>query len=191
MSFLRKIGIFGGSFDPVHLGHLHLATVAKEALTLDEVRFVPCRISPHKTDTPPASGADRLALLQLATAGIPWAVVDDLELLESDLSYSFQTAETMARRFPQAHLFWLMGSDQWAALPRWKNPQRLAACVDFIVLTRGETPESRPGYRLHVIQHEHPATSTAIRAAISSGQDSEWLAPDVSREISSRGLYQD
>lgn len=191
MPAARKIGIFGGTFDPVHLGHLHLANVAKDTLDLDEVRFLPCRISPHKTDTLPTNGDDRLALLRLATAGIPWAVIDDLELIEPNLSYSFQTAEAMTTRFPNARLFWIMGGDQWAALPRWKNPRQLANRVEFVVLARGGLPQSRPGYRLHVIRGEHPATSTAIRKTISSGQCPSWLHPDVMKEIKSRRLYQD
>ncbi|RYD35901.1 MAG: nicotinic acid mononucleotide adenylyltransferase, partial [Verrucomicrobiaceae bacterium] len=79
MNVPRKIGLFGGTFDPVHLGHVHLADLARETLGLDEVRFIPCRISPHKTGTHPAGPADRLEMLELATAGLPWAVVDDIE----------------------------------------------------------------------------------------------------------------
>ncbi len=190
MSSTRKIGIFGGTFDPVHLGHLHLASLAKDALGLDEVRFLPCRISPHKTGTAPASAEDRLEMLRLATAGIPWAVVDDFELKQAGPSYSYQTAEAMAERFPDARLFWIMGGDQWDALPRWKHPERLAACVDFAVLARGETPRPRAGYKLHVIQGEHPASATGIRNVASAGKAAPWLHPDVSHHIGSRRLYQ-
>jgi len=186
----RKIALFGGTFDPVHLGHLHLATLAKDALGLDEVRFLPCRISPHKPGTAPASGGDRCEMLRLATAGIPWAVVDDFELQQPGPSYSYQTAEAMARRFPDARLFWIMGCDQWDALPHWKNPQRLAELVEFIVLARGETPLPRDGYRLHVICGEHPATATAIREAIAAGTPPTWLPPSVAQWISEKKIYQ-
>jgi nicotinate-nucleotide adenylyltransferase len=191
MSALRKIGIFGGTFDPVHLGHVHLATVAKEALALDEVRFLPCRISPHKTGHAPASGEDRLEMLRLATREIPWAVVDDFELTQPDPSYSFLTAEAMAEKFPAARLFWIMGGDQWDALPRWKNPERLAALVEFIVLARGDSPAPRDSYRLHRVDGQHPASATAIREAISNGNASPpWLDPAVARWISEKSLYQ-
>ena len=189
MSEIRKIGIFGGTFDPVHLGHLHLASLAKEALKLDEVRFLPCQISPHKTGTPPASSTDRLEMLHLATAGIPWAVIDDSELQENGPSYSFQTAEAMAARFPGARLFWIMGGDQWDALPSWKNPERLASCVEFAVLSRGAPPKPRPGYRLHPIPGEHPASATKIREAISTGKLPPWLHEDVARHIATHRLY--
>lgn len=186
----RKIALFGGTFDPVHLGHIHLATLAQDALKLDEVRFLPCRISPHKPGTAPASGEHRCEMLRLATAGLPWAVVDDFELHQPGPSYSYQTAETMAGRFPQARLFWIMGYDQWNALPRWKNPQQLAALVEFIVLARGETPQPQEGYRLHVVQGGHPASATAIREAASKGEAAHpWLNPEVARWISVNGLY--
>jgi nicotinate-nucleotide adenylyltransferase len=185
----RNIGIFGGTFDPVHLGHLHLASLAQEALALDEIRFLPCKISPHKTGTPPARGPDRLAMLHLATAGIPWAVVDDFELRESGPPYSFETAEAMAARFSDDRLFWIMGGDQWDALPSWKNPERLASCVEFAVLSRGTPLRSRIGYHLHTIPGHHPASATAIREAISVGKSPPWLHKDVMRYIISRNLY--
>jgi nicotinate-nucleotide adenylyltransferase len=187
----RKIGLFGGTFDPVHLGHMHLAALAKDALGLDVVRFLPCQISPHKTGTAPASGEDRVEMLRLAIQGLPWAVVDDFELQQSGPSYSYQTAEAMAERFPGARLFWIMGGDQWDALPRWKHPERLADHVEFAVLCRGEPPLAREGFRLHLIQGDHPASATAIRAAISSGANiPQWLPPAVASWIEEKGLYQ-
>lgn len=190
MSRTRKIGLFGGTFDPVHLGHLHLATLAKDALALDEVRFLPCRISPHKAGSAPASGDDRCEMLRLATIGLPWAVTDDFELRQTEPSYSYLTAEAMAVKFPTARLFWIMGGDQWDALPRWKHPERLTACVEFIVLSRGEIPAPRDGYRLHVVQSRHPASSTAIREAIHDGlTDPPWLDPRVAKWIIDHGIY--
>ena len=190
MTSPRKIALFGGTFDPVHLGHIHLAELAKNSLELDEVRFLPCRISPHKTDRHPASGEDRAEMLRLATAGLPWAVVDEYELHQPGPSFSFQTAEAMAERFPGARLFWIMGGDQWEALPQWKRPEHLAKCVEFIVFSRGEPLQAREGYRWHFIQGGHPASATGIRHALSSGINShEWLHPDVSRWIADRQLY--
>lgn len=186
----RKIALFGGTFDPVHLGHIQLATLAQDALGLDQVRFLPCQISPHKTGSTPASGTDRCAMLHLATTGIPWAIVDDFELQQPGPSYSYQTAEAMTGRFPEARLFWIMGFDQWDALPRWANPQRLAALVEFIVLARGEMPQPRTGCRMHVIQDGHPAAATAIREAISSGETTHpWLDPKVAAWIAAKALY--
>jgi nicotinate-nucleotide adenylyltransferase len=186
----RKIALFGGTFDPVHHGHIHLATLAKEALGLDEVRFLPCRISPHKAGSQPASGEDRCEMLRLATGDLPWAVVDDFELHQPGPSYSFQTAEAMADRFPDARLFWIMGGDQWESLPRWKNPERLAELVEFIVLARGKAPEPRDGYRLHFVHGQHPASATEIRGTIAGGKSTHpWLDTRVADWIDRHSLY--
>jgi nicotinate-nucleotide adenylyltransferase len=129
-------------------------------------------------------------MLRLATRELPWAVVDDFELHQPEPSYSFETAEAMARRFPQDRLFWIMGGDQWTALPRWKYPERLAACVDFIVLARGDQPQPREGWRMHPVAGGHPASATAIRDAMRCDEgDSPWLAREVAAWIRRHGLY--
>jgi nicotinate-nucleotide adenylyltransferase len=192
MAAVRKIALFGGTFDPVHHGHLHLASAAVDELGLDEVRFLPCRISPHKQHRAPTPAADRLEMLRLATAGLPWAVVDDCEAKREGPSYSYQTAEAMAARFPQARLFWIMGGDQWAVLEQWAESQRLAACVEFIVFTRDGAGDLAPraGYRLHSLHTSHPASSTVIREALVAGATNhEWLAENVCDYIRSHGLY--
>lgn len=188
----RRIALFGGTFDPVHLGHLHLAELAKDQLALDEVRFLPCRISPHKVGIAPSSPEHRLEMLRLATAGLPWAVVDDFELQRPGPSFSYQTAEAIAAREPAARLFWIMGGDQWDALPRWSHPERLAAAVEFIVLDRGEASLPRPDFRMCRIPGEHPASATAIRQAVASGVDPQtlrWLPPPAATYIQAHGLY--
>jgi nicotinate-nucleotide adenylyltransferase len=188
----RRIALFGGTFDPVHLGHIHLAESARNALSLDEVRFLPCRISPHKLDTAPTAADYRLEMLRLATAALTWAVVDDFELQSEGPSFSYQTAEAMKERYPEARLFWIMGTDQWDVLPDWRHSERLAACVEFIVFTRGANPQPRDGYTMHTIEEIHPASATEIRYAIHSGETHHaWLAPAVAEFICQRGLYKD
>jgi nicotinate-nucleotide adenylyltransferase len=186
----RKIALFGGTFDPVHHGHIHIARAAVEKLGLDEVRFLPCRISPHKSTSRPTPAADRLEMLRLATAGLPWAVVDDFETRRGEPSYSYQTAEAMARKYPDARLFWIMGGDQWAAIDQWAEPARLAACVEFIVFTRGGPLAQHTGFHVHPLVAEHPASATEIRKALSRGAvDHEWLDGQVARWIINCGLY--
>lgn len=180
----RKIGLFGGTFDPVHLGHIHLADLARKSLELDEVRFIPCQISPHKTGSQPASANDRFRMLELATADLPWAEVDDIEVTGNEPNYSYLTAERMKERFPDSRLFWIMGGDQWEALPRWKHPERLAAAVEFIVLARNDSPQPRAGYRMHLVAGEHPASSTAVRKG-----NLEHLHADVREHITRSRLY--
>jgi nicotinate-nucleotide adenylyltransferase len=188
----RRIALFGGTFDPVHLGHLHLAELAKNQLALDEVRFLPCRISPHKTGIAPAPPEHRLEMLRLATAGLPWAVVDDFELQHPGPSFSYQTAEAISAREPSARLFWIMGGDQWDALPRWSHPERLAAAVEFIVLDRGQPSLPRPGFRMCRIPGAHPASATAIRRAVADGVDPQslpWLPRPAATYLQAHGLY--
>jgi nicotinate-nucleotide adenylyltransferase len=191
MAEARKIGLFGGTFDPVHRGHIHLAGAARTQLGLDEVRFIPCRISPHKPGSRPTPAADRLQMLRLATAGLPWAVVDDRETLREGPSFSYQTAEAMARDFPGCRLFWIMGNDQWKALDTWEQPGRLAACVEFAVFARCGRPMQRAGCELHALDGDHPASATTIRDAIRRGEsDHPWLAPEVGRWIRKHRIYQ-
>jgi nicotinate-nucleotide adenylyltransferase len=185
-----RIGLFGGTFDPVHLGHLHIARMARETMQLDQVRFIPCRVSPHKPDGKPAAFAHRMKMLELALVNLPWAVADDIESRMEEPSYSWRTADVLHRSMPEASLFWIMGGDQWTALPRWAEPERLAACVEFIVVARGVPPEPRVGFAMHPLDCTHPASATEIRRAIADGaQDHPWLDPAVAEYIVSHALY--
>ncbi len=186
----RRIALFGGTFDPIHLGHVEIARRAKDLLELDEIRFLPCHTSPHKVGVASAPAADRLEMARLATQGLPWAVVDDFDLSRPPPSYSYETAEEMARRFPGTRLFWLMGADQWRALPRWKEPERLAKRVEFIVFARDGEPEPHSGWAMHFLTGTHPASATAIRQALAEGRTGiPWLDPEVEGFIRRRRLY--
>ena len=167
-----------------------MAEAAVRALGLDEVRFIPCRISPHKQGSAPATANDRMAMLRLAMADAPWAVIDDLELRREGLSYSYETAEEMRAKFPEAKLYWIMGGDQWEALPTWKHPERLAQCVEFIVVARGGKIASRDHFTMHPIPSEHPASATHVREALAGGDlNHAWLHPDVAKYIRTHRLY--
>lgn len=188
----QRICLFGGTFDPVHLGHSYIARAAIRELHLDELIFLPCRQSPHKTGKKHASGEHRLNMCRMAIEGVPSVSVDDHDLTATEPSYSWRTAEHMKKRFPDARLFWLMGTDQWQALPRWNRAEHLADLVEFIVFTRGDEPEPRKGFRLHSIQGDHPASASAIRKAILQGEEShvkEWLNPAVLDYIHLHQLY--
>lgn len=184
-----KVGIFGGSFDPVHEGHIHLANLARQAAGLDEVWFLPCHISPHKTGRPPTPGETRVKWLETATARLPWAKIATLELQSEAPSYSYQTMQTLSERHPGTEWFWIMGGDQWAALPTWKHPEIIADLASFIVLARnGSSVVERPGYRLLVVHGEHPASATEIRKALALGETTiPHLDPAVARMIGEGG----
>ncbi|MDB6078520.1 MAG: nicotinate (nicotinamide) nucleotide adenylyltransferase [Akkermansiaceae bacterium] len=186
----ERIALFGGTFDPIHLGHLEIARLAKEALELDKVIFLPCRTSPHKQGIETAPAADRLEMVRLAIAELPWAEVDDHDLAAPAPSYSYLTAEEMARRHPDAKLFWLMGADQWRALPRWAEPGRLARVVDFIVFARDGAPLPHSGWEMHAFSGTHPASATAIREAVRNGNmPLNWLPAAVADYIFRHQLY--
>ena len=184
-----NICLFGGTFDPIHLGHTHIAQAAVDQFQLDQVIFLPCKQSPHKQGQDHASEHHRLEMCRLATAGCDWAEVDDFDLTAPAPSYSWRTAEVMTKRFPNARLFWLMGTDQWQALPRWNRPDHFASLVEFIVFTRGETPKPREGYRLHAIAGDHPASATVIRKSAKNHLRTDWLASEVSDYIVANHLY--
>ncbi|MDX1681053.1 MAG: nicotinate (nicotinamide) nucleotide adenylyltransferase [Akkermansiaceae bacterium] len=190
MTSASRIGLFGGTFDPVHLGHVAMAEAAHEALKLDWVHYLPCRISPHKLDQSPTSAEHRLEMLKLASANQDWAVVNDIETRREGPSYSWMTAEDMSRNMPESRLFWIMGSDQWEALERWNQPQRLANCVEFVVFHRGREPEPRAGYRLRPLPAVHEAMATEIRKRLVAGEKKHlWLDEQVAGYIEQHRLY--
>lgn len=189
MSSLRRVALFGGSFDPVHNGHLQVADTAREALDLDLVLFIPCRQSPHKEEGTVASEEDRLEMLSLALEDKIWAGVSEVEMLLPPPSYSWITAEAMHDIYPDSRLFWLMGADQWAVIQSWARPRYLAELVEFIVHDRGGAARPQPGFRAHFIQGDHPASASAIREGMPESFEFGWLDPKVERFIREHGLY--
>lgn len=189
-----RLALFGGTFDPVHEGHLEVAQNAVKSLGLDKVIFLPCRQSPHKTEAAGASEQERLQMLQLATADLGWAEVDDWEFDQPLPSYSWRTAEVFQEKYAGAELHWLMGWDQWEVLPTWNRYSYLASLVGFIVHAR-DGIEGRlvqhPGARVRFVAGEHPASSTQIRTALASGGASprEWLPASVASFIAANSLY--
>jgi nicotinate-nucleotide adenylyltransferase len=185
----RRIALFGGTFDPVHEGHRHVARLAHQQAHLDEVIFIPCQQSPHKTNSTSAGIDDRLAMLRLA-ATEPWMQVSDYEARTPGPSFSYLTVEHFIAEQPQAEWFWLMGCDQWNALPRWKHPEILARHLTFLVFSRGEIPQARDGYRMMHLQGTHPASASALRDA--SGAhflDPHWLHPSVRDYLLAKKIY--
>jgi nicotinate-nucleotide adenylyltransferase len=182
--------LFGGSFDPVHEGHRAIAAEALEVLGLKKLIFVPCRTSPFKAGTVPASGLERLQMLESVAATLPRTEVSDWELRQEGLSYSWQTVEYF---LPQVErLSWLLGADQWENITRWARADFLAERVDFIVFTRGGRPiPEYPGFRAVRLEIDRPESSTVIRQLIREKKDG-WqpqVLPAVADWIIKRKLY--
>ena len=131
-----KLGIYGGSFDPVHLGHLLVAQAAVEELGLEKLFFIPTAQSPFKPDAKPAPDAVRLQLLRLALAGKSNCEIDDQEIRRGGTSYTIDTLRDYAKRFPGAELFYLIGADNAAKLNEWRKANELAALAEFVVVPR-------------------------------------------------------
>lgn len=180
-----KLCLFGGSFDPVHGGHLHIAQAAYETCTLDKMLFLPAACSPFKQGRRTMfTDEQRMKLLQLATAHLPWAEVSALDLELPPPSWSWRLVEIMLQQYPDAELYWLLGSDQWDALHRWARYDYLTQHLHFIIYHRGAPPMQRNDARGTFIRGHHPASSTAIREAFLKGTPlpEGWLSQEVEHQ---------
>lgn len=132
-----RIGIFGGSFDPVHLGHLWIAEAATERLALDRLLWIPSATQPLKPDGPVAGNEQRLEMLRLAISGRAGHEVDDREIRRAGVSYSVDTVTELGKENPGADLFLIIGSDSLSSMRRWHQPERLLSQVVLAVVQRG------------------------------------------------------
>lgn len=184
-----KTCLFGGSFDPVHAGHLAIAEAAQQQCGLNEVVFLPAACSPFKQDSSTYfSDAERLQMLRLATAGLPWATVSELDLQLPPPSWSWRLAEHWHTRHPGHELHWLMGTDQWEQLHKWARYDYLCELLHFIVYHRGQEPLPRPGVRsTFICTGMHPASSSVIRQALQNNTPipAGWLPAEVEQLIHS------
>ena len=188
-----KIGLFGGSFDPVHLGHLLVARAALEELGLARLYIIPAAQSPFKPNSTPTPAARRLQMLRLALAGETACEIDDLEIRRGGLSYTVDTLRHYAEKFSGAELFYLIGADQAALLPQWREAGELARLAEFVVVPR-------PGQALAVIPAPFRGralrgipvaiSSTEIQARRRGGLPITHLTPPaVAEAIANNRLY--
>ena len=176
---MKKIGIYGGSFDPVHHGHLILAREALEQLGLDELIFVPAASSPFKRGAV-APGELRLEMLRAAIANEPHLSVDDCELRRPPPSYSLDTAREIQRREPGAALTWLIGEDHVADLAKWHRFDELKRLVHFAVLDRSG---SDPAHDYPIVCRKIDISGTEIRKRVARGASIRYLVPREVEEI--------
>jgi nicotinate-nucleotide adenylyltransferase len=182
-----KIGLFGGSFDPIHHGHLILARDAMEQLGLEKVIFIPANVSPHKLDHPPAPAHARCEMVAAAIAGEPGLEMDSCEVDREGVSFAVDTVRLMIQRHPATDFFYFIGEDNLNALPTWKDIEELRRLAPFVVLARGGTPAN---HGFPVITRHIDISSTDIRKRIARGLSVRYLLPDKTCEIIQRlGLY--
>ena len=184
-----RVGVFGGTFDPVHVGHLAIALAALESVPLDRVLFVPARRSPLKERDPLASVADRVTMLQAAIAGDPRFALSRVELDRDGVSYTVDTLEALRS---EGELFLILGSDALADLARWRSPDRIRELSTILVAARPGAPEPDPMHRARAFDAPRlDISSRELRARAARGMSLRYLVPDaVWEHITKHRLYQ-
>jgi nicotinate-nucleotide adenylyltransferase len=209
---MRPIGVFGGTFDPIHYGHLRSAFEILQALRFDEVRFIPCGDPPHRGNTIADAGL-RFRMVSAAIAGQDGFVSDDRELRREGLSYSIDTLSSLREEFPDRSLGLIVGMDAFLGLPKWHRWDEILNVAHIIVAHRPgwKAPDRGPlgsliaEHGTHQVDDLHQATcgrihihavtqleiaSTEIRELVAAGRDPRFLMPDAVRDvIKETGIY--
>ena len=197
-----KIGIYGGTYNPFHTGHLRAAKQAVQSLGLDKLLLIPDRIAPHK-EIPAGSPTpeQRLQMLRIAVAAEPKMEVSDIELKRDGASYTYLTLETLREQYPNATLYLLMGTDMFLSFESWKNPQQIMANATLAVIYRGEKGEraaidaqkkrfEEQGAKVELVENQILAiSSTQLRRLLAFRCADEFLPEGVGAYIRENGLY--
>ena len=199
---MGRIGIYGGTFNPPHIGHMQAAKQAAALLCLDKLLLIPDRIAPHKIlPEGSASAQQRLQMLKIAASGIPKAEVSDLELKREGPSYTYLTILELKEQYPQAELFFIMGSDMFLSFHTWRNPQIIMRNASLAVLCRGDKNEKQgieeqkaaleaQGAKVVLIPNEITAiSSTDLRRMLVFDCADPYLPEGVEEYIRKNALY--
>ena len=199
---MERIGIYGGTFNPPHIGHMQAAKQAAALLCLDKLLLIPDRIAPHKIlPEGSASAQQRLQMLKIAASGIPKAEVSDLELKREGPSYTYLTILELKEQYPQAELFFIMGSDMFLSFHTWRNPQIIMRNASLAVLCRGDKNEKQgieeqkatleaQGAKVVLIPNEITAiSSTDLRRMLVFDCAAPYLPEGVEEYIRKNALY--
>jgi nicotinate-nucleotide adenylyltransferase len=172
-----RLALYGGTFDPVHTGHLIIASDALEKLQLDRLIFIPAAISPHKQHTAPVAPEMRMEMVRAAISGEPQFEVSDIELRRAAPSYSIDTVLHFRERFPDAELFYIIGEDNLRELHTWRRIDELKRLARLAVARRNTEV---------TMQHDHPVldrqidiSASEIRARVANGRPIRYLVPDA------------
>lgn len=197
---MLKIGLFGGTFDPIHNGHLVIAEKTVLELGLDRVIFIPAGDPPHKTDKEVTPKSIRYQMTCLAASAFDWSDVSDFELERDTLSYSVDTVKHFRAAYPEDELYFVIGADSFADMPSWWHYRELMSLCKIIVFSRPDTKkedylkrfdgDEKPP-RVFLIDNVHmDISSTQIREMLGRGEDvSRLIPPAVNEYIKQHGLY--
>jgi len=188
----RRLGVFGGTFDPPHLGHLIVAADAWESLSLERVLFVPAGHPPHKSGVLATTPVQRVQMTRAAIDGDSRFILDDLEIRRDGPSYTVDTLRELRAREPDAELVFLLGIDQFRSLDTWREPEEVSRLAQLGVLARGgETLDlSGPYVGIEAKVRRVDISATEIRARVAAGKSIRHLVPEpVRRIIETEGLY--
>lgn len=186
---MKKVGILGGTFNPPHLGHLIMASEAYHSADLDEVRFMPNFIAPHK-DVAGASAEQRLEMTRLAISGHPHFRIEEFEINSGGVSYSFDTLTKLTEKEPDAEFYFIIGGDMVEGLPSWYRIDDLVKLVHFIGVKRPGYNTETPYPVMMIDSPELLLSSTMLRERAADGRPLAFLVPDkVEALIREEGLY--
>ncbi|MBQ8768027.1 MAG: nicotinate (nicotinamide) nucleotide adenylyltransferase [Oscillospiraceae bacterium] len=199
---MARIGIYGGTFNPPHIGHIHAAQQAFALLKLDKLLLIPDRIAPHKVLPAGSATADqRLQMLKIAAAQIPYAQIDDCELRREGTSYTYLTVQELKERYPNDELIEIMGTDMFLSFRTWRNPEMIWSKATLAVLCRGDKDEKSAilaekevletlGAKVEVVPNEVTAiSSTNLRRMLAFDCAAAYLPDGVLQYIRENGLY--
>lgn len=200
----RRIGILGGTFNPVHIGHMLLAEWVWDTLALDEVWFMPTGCSYLKTNADILPGRERLRMTELATQDHPFFRSVDLEVVREGYTYSYETLEQLKRQYPQNEFFFIVGADCLFGIENWKNPRRIFDACTLAAAVRAETGmedmerkkaelELKFGAKIILVPFiSMSVSSTEIRRRIEKGLSVRYLVPEkVLHYIDEKGFYRE
>lgn len=197
-----KIGILGGTFDPVHFGHLSIAKQALEELALDKLIIVPAKLQPFKLDQPVTIGKHRIEMLKLAFKDFEKVTISEYELDKNEVSYTINTLSAFRKEYPDSELWFLMGTDSFLKIEIWKNARDLLSQFNLIVGARPGYKEQELdtqinhlektyGTKIYKLSNEKiDISSTDIRKRINQGEAiDQWVPLTVERYITDYALY--
>ncbi|MBU1124724.1 MAG: nicotinate-nucleotide adenylyltransferase [Candidatus Omnitrophica bacterium] len=187
-----KIGILGGTFNPIHIGHLILADETREKLGLRKIIFVPTYLPPHKGSSDIAPASERMKMIRHAIAGNKNFSVSDVEILREGRSYTIDTIRSLKKKYPRDELYFIIGSDLLRYLREWKDLNEITKMVRFIAATRPGYPLKKlPKYIDKLSIRAVDISGYEIRACVRLQRSFRYLVPDgVFRYITEKGLYQ-